>query len=59
MTKPPNDTSEEMFDPKKMESIVERLKREGRMPTLERINEVMQEARAKYLQRLKELGLEE
>jgi collagenase-like PrtC family protease len=44
----PKDTSE-MFDPQKMLSIVERLKADGRMPTLEKLDEVLRKYRKEYL----------
>ena len=40
--------TEEMFDPEKMQSIVDRLKAEGRMPTPEKLHAAMAESRAKY-----------
>jgi collagenase-like PrtC family protease len=44
MPMPPQDNSK-MFDPQKMMSIVERLKAEGRMPTLEKLDEVLRKYR--------------
>lgn len=39
---------DEKFDPAKMQSIVDRLKAEGRMPTPEKLHKAMVESRAKY-----------
>jgi hypothetical protein len=47
MPMPPEDNSER-FDPQKMMSIVERLKAEGRMPTLEKLDSVLREFRKEY-----------
>jgi hypothetical protein len=38
----------EMFNPDSMQSIVDRLKAEGRMPTPEKLDAVIAEARANY-----------
>lgn len=50
MTKPPKSTSpsEEPHSPEKMLEIVRRLQREGRLPTPERLNEVLQKHRPAY-----------
>ena len=47
MQTPPKDTSE-MFDPQKMQAIVDRLKAEGRMPTMEKLDEVLRKYRKEY-----------
>ena len=39
---------DEMLDPEKMQSIVDRLKAEGRMPTPEILDQAMAETRARY-----------
>jgi hypothetical protein len=52
MTTPQRPTSEneeqQQFDPRQIESIVDRPVAEGRMPTQERVNEVMQKARCQF-----------
>jgi hypothetical protein len=52
---PENEEQQQQFDPRRMQSIVDRLVAEGRMPTRERLNEVMQKARSRYRARLREL----
>jgi collagenase-like PrtC family protease len=47
MQTPPKNTSE-MFDPQKMQAIVDRLKAEGRMPTMEKLDFVLQKYRKEY-----------
>ena len=47
MQTPPEDNPE-MFDPQKMLSIVERLKAEGRMPTMEKLDAVLRGYREEY-----------
>lgn len=39
---------EEKFDPDQMQSIVDRLKAEGRMPSPERLQQAMAKSRAAY-----------
>jgi uncharacterized protein (DUF4415 family) len=41
----PPENNPEMFDPRKMQSIVDRLKAEGKMPSMEKLNSVLQEFR--------------
>jgi hypothetical protein len=55
MTKPPETTSNAPFDPKRMEEIVVRLQAEGRMPSLEWLNEVLQKHRKEYQKRVREI----
>ncbi len=43
-----------MFDPQKMLSIVERLKAEGRMPTMEKLDFVLQKYRKEYQDKVHE-----
>ena len=53
MQTPPEDNSE-MFDPQKMLSIVERLKAEGRMPTMEKLDAVFRKYREEYQDNVRE-----
>ena len=55
MKQPENTSKPEMFDPKKMEAIVERLKREGRLPSLEQLNEVLLKYRKQYQEKVREI----
>ena len=47
MTDEPNDIREHP-DPEKMEAIVKKLHREGKLPSLERLTEVISQVRAEY-----------
>jgi collagenase-like PrtC family protease len=47
MQTPPENNSE-MFDPQKMQAIVDRLKAEGRMPTMEKLDAVLRKYRKEY-----------
>jgi hypothetical protein len=38
----------EMFDPQKMQATVDRLRAEGRLPSLQRLDEVLREFRKEY-----------
>jgi hypothetical protein len=53
MQTPPEDNPE-MFDPQKMLSVVGRLKAEGRMPTMERLDFVLQKHRKAYQDKVRE-----
>jgi hypothetical protein len=46
--KPENISVEPTFDPQRMQEIVQRLQAEGRMPSSERLNEVLQKHRPGY-----------
>ena len=54
----PSEENPEMFDPRKMQSIVERLKAEGRMPTLEKVDAVFRELREEYQAKVRQARLE-
>ena len=45
-------TADEKFDPKEMQSIVDKLKREGRMPSPEKFAAVIAESRKAYQEAL-------
>ena len=40
--------SDQEFDPREMQLIIERLKAEGRMPSAEKLRQAMEEARSEY-----------
>jgi hypothetical protein len=54
---PPEDNPE-MFDPQKMLSIVERLKAEGRMPTMEKLDAVLQKYRKEYQDKVRQARIQ-
>ena len=57
MQTPPEDNPE-MFDPQKMLSIVERLKAEGRMPTMEKLDAVFRKYREEYQEKVQQARLD-
>lgn len=50
---------DEKFDPAKMQSIVDKLKAEGRMPTPEKLRSAMVDARGKYQEAVRKARIED
>jgi hypothetical protein len=50
----PAEDNSEMFDPRKMLSIVERLKAKSRMPTMEKLDAVLREFRKEYQDKVRQ-----